>query len=106
MMKTLTAAAILLLSTSAAMAEAPCQSPQTPSCQKACAVMGAKFVLSMRKNTPPSHVQTVRTAAPGDAEDSLEGAQRLARLAGLSLDYIEAMTVRDVNRGVAKSCPR
>jgi hypothetical protein len=50
-MKTLVAAVTLILSASAAMAEAPCQNPVAPECQKACAVMGAKYVLAMRNQT-------------------------------------------------------
>ena len=44
-MNPLIPATVLLLSASAAMADAPCENPVAPVCQKACAVMGAKYVL-------------------------------------------------------------
>jgi hypothetical protein len=103
-MKTPLAALTLILPVSAAMAEAPCQNPVAPECQKACAVMGAKYVLAMRSRTLQAgvRVQTVRA----DAEDPLANAQRLARFAGLSLDYIDGLTMRQVNGAIAEYCPR
>jgi hypothetical protein len=103
-MKTLVAATALLLSASAAMAEAPCQNPVAPSCQKACAVVGAKYVLAIRERSlqAGAHVQTVRA----DAGEPLASAQHLARLADLSLDYIDGLTVRQINGAIAAYCPR
>ena len=46
-MKILIAALSLALTASAAMAEAQCENPRAEPCRKACAVMGAKFVLSI-----------------------------------------------------------
>ena len=51
-MKTLLAAATLILSASAAMAGAPCENPSAELCQKACAVMAAKFVLATHPQRP------------------------------------------------------
>ena len=107
-MKTLMAAVTLFLSASAAMAEAPCQNPVAPACQKACAAMGAKYVLSMRQQNLQSHMP-VRAIRVGDSEDnagSLENAERLARLAGLSRDYIDGLTAREISGAIAAYCPR
>jgi hypothetical protein len=45
-MKPLIPAIALILSASAALADAPCEDPSAQLCQKACAVMAAKFVLA------------------------------------------------------------
>jgi len=86
------------------MADAPCQNPVVPACQKACAVMGAKYVLAMRERTLQAgiRVQTVRA----DAGEPLANAQYLARFAGLSIDYIDGLTVRQINGAIAAYCPR
>ena len=102
-MKMLMAAAVLVLSTSAAMAEAPCQNPVLLSCQKACAAMGAKLVLTTRKQN--MSVRPVR-ASDADSFGTLEDAERLARLSGLSLAYIDGLTVREVRAAIAGYCPR
>jgi hypothetical protein len=106
-MKTLIAAVSLILSASAAMAEAPCQDPVTIPCQKACAVMGAKYVLSMREQSLQANVQVkaVRVGNPLDRGD-LAAAQRLASFAGLSLDYIDGLTTQQINGAIAAYCPR
>jgi hypothetical protein len=41
-----------------------------------------------------------------DKVGSIEKAQRLARLAGLSLHYIDNLTVPQINRALAIFCPR
>jgi hypothetical protein len=108
LMKTLIAAATLILSVSAAMAQAPCEAPRAPACQKACAVMGAKFVLSMRDRSRGTRapVQAVRMIDPVDSDPSLASAQRLASFAGLSLDYIDALTVQQISRAIVTYCPK
>ncbi len=107
-MKTLVAATALLLSASAAMAEAPCQNPVASDCQKACAMIGAKYILSMREQSlpPGAHFQTVRAEEPADNPGSLENAQRLARIAGLTLDYIDGMTWPQSKAAIAAYCPQ
>ena len=106
-MKTLMAAVTLILSASAAMAEAPCQNPISLPCQKACAVMGAKYVLSIREQNLQTGVQVkaVRAGNPFDRGD-LAAAQRLASFAGLSLDYIDGLTMQQINGAIAAYCPR
>jgi hypothetical protein len=47
-------------------------------------------------------VQTVRD----DADEPLANAQHLSRIAGLSLDYIDGLTMRQVNGAIAAYCPR
>lgn len=107
-MKTPIAAAIFILSASAAMAEAPCQNPVASDCQKACAMIGAKYILLMREQSlqPGAHFQMVRAEEPADNPGSLENAQRLARIAGLTLDYIDGMTWPQSKATVAAYCPR
>jgi hypothetical protein len=102
--KTLISAMVLLLSASAAMAEAPCQNPVATACQKACAVMGAKYVLAMREQNlqAGARIQIVRA----DAEKPLASAQHLARFADLSLDYIDGLTVREISGAIAAYCPK
>jgi hypothetical protein len=100
-MKTLISVVALLLSASTAVAEAPCENPVTLACRQACAVMGAKHVLSMRE---PNPLTTVRVQT--DDVGSLDSAQRLARFAGLSLPYIARLTVQKINGAIASSCPR
>jgi hypothetical protein len=111
-MKTLIAALTLALLASPAFAEAPCQNPSTSRCQKACAIMGAKLALSMREQALATRAQesdghtfdaTVRLTSLR-TRDALEGAQRLARLAGFSLQDIDKMTLRDVSAAVVKNC--
>jgi hypothetical protein len=99
-MRTLISAVALLLSTATGMAEAPCENPVAPACQKACAVMGAKYVLSIREQSLP----TPPRVQIGNA-GSLESAQRLARFAGLPLLYIDGLTVPQIKRGIALYCP-
>jgi hypothetical protein len=105
-MKTLIAAVTLLLTALPALAGAPCQNPLTPSCQKACAVMGAKFVLAARPQSLLTPVQTVRANDTLDAGGAMDNARRLARLAGVSLDYIDGMTLQEINGAIAASCRR
>jgi len=105
-MKTLLTAAALLLTASAAMAEAPCENPTAQICQKACAVMGAKYMLSVREQQLPARVRSVRAGDPLDQTGSFENAERLARFAGLSLDYIDGLPVEQISRAVATYCPR
>jgi hypothetical protein len=107
-MKTLIAAVALTLSASAAMAEAPCENPVAQACQKACAVMGAKYVLSVRRKDaqPAARVQAVRVDSAEDNTGSLERAQHLARIAGLSLDYIDGLTLSQSKAAIAAYCPR
>ena len=99
-MKTLIAA-IFALSASSALAQAPCENPTALPCQKACAVIGAKLVLAERQNAGA----TVRLTTLS-SESAPDSAQRLARLAGVSLIDIDRMTLRDASDGVANSCPR
>ena len=103
-MKTLVAAVVLILSASAAMAEAPCQSPAAVECQKACAVMGAKYVLWRRERDLPAGapLQTVSATS----ENPLAAARQLAGLAGLSLDYVDALSMQQVRQAVETYCPR
>lgn len=68
-MKTLISAVALILSASTAMAEAPCQNPVAPACQKACAVMGAKYILLIRERSLATTVQV-----QNDNSGSLENA--------------------------------
>jgi hypothetical protein len=112
-MKILMAAVILVLGASTAVAEAPCQNPLTPPCQRACAIMGAKYVLLMRQQTQqtPARVQTVRAGNPAaidpagpETGNPLEVAQRLARIAGLSLQYIDGMKLQEIKGAIAESC--
>jgi hypothetical protein len=115
-MKTLIAPLILVLMASSAMAEAPCENPHMLPCQKACAVMGAKFALTMhdhalemralenavqaRRSTPMLDLTSLHaTATQGDAE-------YLARFAGVSLSYIQGMTLKEAKRAVDDYCPR
>lgn len=105
-MRTLLAATALLLSASAAMAEAPCENPAAQICQKACAAMGAKYVLLLRERQLGAQVQPVRAGDPLDRTGSLENAERLARLAGLSLDYIDGLPAGQISRAIAAYCPR
>ena len=100
-MKTLIAIVALLLSASTAVAEAPCENPVTPACQKACAVMGAKYVLLKHE---PNLLTTARVQT--DNVGSLDIAQRLVRFAGLSLPYIASLTVQQINGAITLSCPR
>jgi len=100
-MKTLIVAVALILVASIAMAEAPCQNPVAPVCRKSCAVIGAKFILTMREQTLTTPVRE-----QNDKVGSIEKAQRLARLAGLSLYYIDNLTVPQINRALAIFCPR
>ena len=63
--------------------------------------MGAKLVLSMCGQS----VQQVRSGGTNDV-GSPDSARRLARLSGLSLDYIDGLTLRQIGDAVAASCPR
>ncbi len=103
-MKLFVAAVTLIVSTSAAMAEAPCESPATSSCRQACAVMGAKYVLWQRERdtTAGATFQTVSD----NSENPLAAAHRLAGMAGLSLDYVDALSMREVRQAVEAYCPR
>lgn len=103
-MKTPMAAMALLLSASAAMAEAPCQSPVGLECQKACAVMGAKYVLWRREQDRPAAVQLQTVSANSDSP--LAAARRLAGFAGLSIDYVDNLSMRAVRQAVEATCPR
>lgn len=106
-MKTLMAAVSLLLSASAALAGAPCQNPAVPACETACAALGAKLALSLRQQgaMPGGQVQKIGTGKSLD-DDGFAGAQRLAHLARLSLDYIGGMTVQQARGAVAAYCPK
>lgn len=112
-MKTLTAAAALILSATTAMAEAPCQNPRTTPCQQACAMMGAKYVLLLRQpaQQTPARVLPIRASnslaiAPASlvAGGSLEAAQRLAHIAGFSVEDIGGMKLPDISSAIAESC--
>src|SRR5262249_20351111 len=107
-MRTLIAAASLMLSASAAMAGAPCENPVSPPCQKACAVMGAKYVLALQGRGAPlqARVQPARAGEPLARTASLVNAERLARFAGLSLDYINALSAEQIGRAIAAYCPK
>jgi hypothetical protein len=98
-MKTIAAAAALFLSASAALAEAPCENPVAPPCQKACAAMAAKLVLATRR---PS-LQPVSTG-DADAVGTTEGVQKLARLSGLTIDELERMPLSGLRRAVVSYC--
>ena len=103
-MKMLVAAVTLMLSASAAIAEAPCQSPVGLECQKACAVMGAKYVLWRREQDRPAAAQLQTVSASSD--NPLAAARRLASLAGLSIDYVDNLSMGEVRQAVEASCPR
>jgi hypothetical protein len=107
-MKPLLAALALILSASAALADAPCENPSTQLCQKACAVMAAKLVIATH---PRSHsaATPVRAAWADNSDDnpgSAENAQRLAGIAGLSLDYINGLTLQQSKAAVVAYCPK
>lgn len=107
-MKPLIPALAFILSASAALAEAPCENPSTQLCQKACAVLATKFVLAAH---PQNHsAATPVRAAWGDNSDdnpgSAEIAQRLAGIAGLSLDYINALPLQQSKAAVVAYCPK
>jgi hypothetical protein len=98
----LIAAIALLLPTAAALAGAPCENPAEPLCRRACAVMGARFALSVRQHDErPSALQV----AVGGEDTPEDAAVRLAHMAGLPLDDIAGMTLRDTAAAVAKYCP-
>ena len=103
-MNPLIPAAILLLSASAAMADAPCENPVVPVCQKACAVMGAKYILWRREQDRPGVAQLQIVSANSD--NPLAAARRLASFAELSLDYVDGLSMGEVRRTVEASCPR
>jgi hypothetical protein len=103
-MKMLVAAVTLILSASAAMAEAPCENPVSPPCEKACAAMGAKYVLWRREQDRPGVAQLQTVSA--NSESPLAAAHRLAGIAGLSLDYVDALSMRQVSQAVETYCPR
>jgi hypothetical protein len=112
-MKILLAAVILALTSSVAIAEAPCESPRTLPCQKACALMGAKFVLAMREQTLEIEQVSQETASRGrvvlsstgaNTWQMLENAQRLAGFAGVSLQEVDRMRLRDLGAAVDRYC--
>ena len=103
-MKVLVATVTLILSASAAMAEAPCQSPLGAECQKACAVMGAKYVLWRREQDRSAAAQLQTVSASSD--NPLAAARRLASFADLSIDYVDHLSMREVRQAVEASCPR
>jgi hypothetical protein len=115
-MKTLIAPLILVLTASTAMAGAPCENPHMLPCQKACAVMGAKFALTMHEQavemrTLESAVRARRSMPMLDltslhATATQQDAEYLARFAGVSLTYIEGMTLKEAKRAVDEYCPR
>ncbi|MBV9554652.1 MAG: hypothetical protein JO032_17865 [Alphaproteobacteria bacterium] len=98
-MRTIAAVAALILSASAAMAEAPCENPLAPPCQKACAALGAKLILATRR----AGVQPVSAA---DGAGTMGGALHLARRSGRSVDYIEGVPFPRLREAVRASCPR
>ena len=115
-MKTLIAALTLALTASTAMAEAQCENPRAEPCRKACAVMGAKFVLSMREQALEMRAaaRAAQTERPTptklglisfDTDQTGAGARRLAYFAGLSLHYIDGMTFQEIRRAVDEYCP-
>ena len=115
-MKTLIVPVMLLLTASTAMAQAPCENPIAPSCQKACAIMGAKFALTMHEQalemrSLESAVQA-KSAKPKLDLTSLHAtatqadADQLARSAGVSLQSIDGITLREAKRAVDEFCPR
>jgi hypothetical protein len=105
-MKILIAALTLALTASAAMAEAPCENPSALPCRKACAVMGARFALSMREQALEMRAATPKLDLTSfDTDETLAGARRLASFAGLSLRYIDAMTLPEIRRAVNEYCP-
>jgi hypothetical protein len=112
-MKTLLAALILALTSSVAMGQAPCENPRTLPCQKACALMGAKFVLAMRKQAleieqlsraTASRARLVVSADETNTGQMLENAQRLAGFAGVSLQEVDRMRLRDLSAAVDQYC--
>lgn len=112
-MKTLLAALILALTSSVAMGQAPCENPRTPPCQKACALIAAKFVLSMRAQTleieqlsreTASRGRVVLSSSGANTWQMLENAQRLAGLAGVSLQEVDGMRLRDLGAAVEQYC--
>jgi hypothetical protein len=106
-MKTLVAAVTLILSASTAMAEAPCENPAAELCQKACAVMGAKYVLMHQQSSRANaSIHPVRADMSADNPGWRENAERLATIAGLSLDYIDGLTLQQSKAAVAAYCPR
>jgi hypothetical protein len=115
-MKMLMAPLMLVLMASTAKAGAPCENPHMLPCQKACAVMGAKFALTMHEQalemrTLESAVQARRSTPMLDltslhATATQEDAEYLARVAGVSLPYIQGMTLKEAKRAVDEYCPR
>ena len=101
-MKTLIAALMIALTASSAMAEAPCESPPTLPCQKACAAMGAKFVMSMRQDRQNA-INVVKSSATYSA-GMVERARHLAGFAGVSLQDIDRMTLHDLAGAVGEYC--
>ena len=99
-MKALLFLAVLILSTAPAMAEEPCRNPADMLCQRACSIMGAKYILLMRGSSFTTPVR-----ARGDRFQSIEDAQRLANFAGLSLSVIDRLTVQQINRAIVAFCP-
>jgi hypothetical protein len=105
-MKMLITAMTLALTASAAMAEARCENPRAEPCRKACAVMGARFALSMREQALEMRAATPKLDLTSfDTDETLVGARRLAYFAGLSLQYIDAMTLPEIRRAVDEYCP-
>ena len=100
-MKALILLTVVILSVSPAMAEEPCRSPIDAACQKACSVMGAKYILLMREKSFTTPVR-----AQVDSWQSIEDAHRLADFAGLPLSFIDRLTVQQINRAIAAFCPQ
>jgi 4-pyridoxate dehydrogenase len=115
-MKTALAAVTLLMTVSAALAEAPWENPSAPQCQKACALMGAKFALSMREQALKTQAQilAVQSGRPAprvdltsfDNDATLGGVRYLAQIAGRSLHDINGMTLREARHAVEQYCPQ
>jgi hypothetical protein len=113
-MKMLMAALILALTSSVAMGQAPCENPRALPCQKTCALMGAKFVLAMREQIleieqlsreTASRARLVVSAADGtNTWQMLENARRLAGFAGVSLQEVDRMRLRDLGAAVDRYC--
>ena len=112
-MKTLLAALILAMTSSVAMGQAPCENPRTLPCQKACALMAAKFVLSMRAQTLEIEQMSRETGARARLFLSADGtntwqmpenARRLAEIAGVSLQEVDGMRPRDLRAAVEQYC--